>query len=164
MVLDGRIERPRVELFLDRPNDALGLRDMQLLLAPTPAGFDYRAIGGSQLGPFTSNGQILLPRGGRAIIAIAALDVSGARASGNLRSDPGGFTGSLTLAGGGLDGTLPSPRSAAPRRSKRICARAMRASRRLAVRAGRVDGTIILADGRTTLDGSVDARGLQGSG
>ena len=34
---------------------------MRLLLDPTAAGFDYRASGGSQLGPFTSNGQILLP-------------------------------------------------------------------------------------------------------
>ena len=66
---------------------------MRLLLDPTAAGFDYRASGGSRLGPFTSNGQILLPHGGRRSIAIAALDVGGAHASGDLRSDPGGFTG-----------------------------------------------------------------------
>ncbi len=35
MMLDGRIERPRVQLFLERPNDTLGIRDMQLLLVPT---------------------------------------------------------------------------------------------------------------------------------
>ena len=61
MVLDGQIERPRIDLLLDRPNDALGLRDVRLLLDPNAAGFDYRASGGSRLGPFTSNGQILLP-------------------------------------------------------------------------------------------------------
>ena len=48
-------------MFLDRPNDALGIRAMHLLLMPTAAGFDYRASGGSKLGPFTSNGRILLP-------------------------------------------------------------------------------------------------------
>ena len=37
MVLDERIERPRVQLFLERPNDTLGLRDMTLLLNPTAA-------------------------------------------------------------------------------------------------------------------------------
>ncbi|MEO5971849.1 MAG: translocation/assembly module TamB, partial [Sphingomicrobium sp.] len=46
IVLDGRIERPRIDLLLDRPNDTLGLRAMRLLLLPTPAGFDYTASGG----------------------------------------------------------------------------------------------------------------------
>ena len=39
MVLDGHIERPHVELFLDRPNDTLGIRDMRLL-----AGSDRRRL------------------------------------------------------------------------------------------------------------------------
>ena len=61
LILDGHIERPRIDLFLDHPNDTLGIRAMHLLLVPNPAGFDYRASGGSKLGPFTSNGRILLP-------------------------------------------------------------------------------------------------------
>jgi translocation and assembly module TamB len=164
MVLDGRIERPRVQLFLERPNDTLGLRDVQLLLDPTAAGFDYRANGQSTLGPFTSNGRILLPPGGRATISIAALDVSGTHATGDLRADPGGFTGLLNLAGGGLDGTL----AFAPVGDAQKVEAHLRASNArfptLAVRSGRIDGNIILADGRTTLDGSIDARGLQMSG
>ena len=164
MVLDGRIERPRVQLFLERPNDTLGLRDVQLLLHPTAAGFDYRANGQSTLGPFTSNGRILLPPGGRATISIAALDVSGTHATGDLRADPGGFTGLLNLAGGGLDGTL----AFAPVGDAQKVEAHLRASNArfptLAVRSGRIDGNIILADGRTTLDGSIDARGLQMSG
>ncbi len=164
LVLDGRIERPRVQLFLERPNDTLGIRDMQLLLSPTAAGFDYRANGQSMLGPFTSNGRILLPRGGRATIAIAALDVSGTRASGDLRADPGGFTGLLNLSGGGLDGTL----AFAPVGDAQKIEAHLRASNArfptLSVRSGRLDGNIILAEGRTTLDGSVDARGLEISG
>ena len=79
---------------------------MHLLLVPTAAGFDYRANGGSRLGPFTSNGRILLPSKARDVISIAALNVGGTHASGDLRSDPGGFTGALAVAGGGLDGTL----------------------------------------------------------
>ncbi len=80
LILDGHIERPRIDLLLDRPNDALGIRAMRLLLVPSAAGFDYRASGGSRLGPFTSNGRILLPPGGRTVIAIAALDAGGAHA------------------------------------------------------------------------------------
>ena len=106
MVLDGRIERPKIDLLLDSPNEAMGIRAMRLSLDPTAAGFDYRASGGSKLGPFTSHGRILLPKGGRTIISIAALSVAGSTGHGDLRSDPGGFTGILALAGGGIDGTL----------------------------------------------------------
>ena len=70
---------------------------------PIAQGFAYRASGQSRLGPFTSNGEILLPKGGRATIAIAALNVAGSTARGALRADPGGFTGALQLGGGGLE-------------------------------------------------------------
>ena len=165
MVLDGRIERPRLDLLLDRPNDALGIRAMRLLLVPTAAGFDYRASGGSKLGPFTSNGRILLPNGGRTIISIAALDAGGARARGDLRSDPGGFSGRLTLANGTLDGTLDfSPVQGAQRIEAHLTADGARFPGAFAVRSGRADGIIILAEGRTTVDGVIDARGIEASG
>src|SRR5205085_2294000 len=92
MVLDGHIERPKLNMILDRPNDALGIRAMHLLLTPTAAGFDYRASGGAEPGPFTSNGEILLPHNAATMIAIAALDAGGAPASGRLASLPGGFS------------------------------------------------------------------------
>jgi translocation and assembly module TamB len=161
MTLDGRIERPRIELFLDSPNEALGLRAMRLLLTPTPAGFDYRASGGSKLGPFTSNGRILLPRGGTTVISIASLDAGGARARGDLRSLPGGFAGRLVLAGGTLGGTLDfSPSAGAQRIDAHLTASGANFPGAFAVRSGRADGTIILAEGRTTIDGTVDARGI----
>ncbi|MEO6581284.1 MAG: translocation/assembly module TamB domain-containing protein, partial [Sphingomicrobium sp.] len=165
MVLDGRIERPRVELFLDRPNESLGLRDMRLLLVPNAAGFDYTANGASRLGPFTSNGRILLPSGGRATIAIAALNVGGTTASGNLRSDPGGFTGTLAVAGGGLNGSLAfEPVGVAQKIEAHLRANGVRFPGIFAVRSGRLDGTIVFADERTTVDGVVDARGFEMTG
>ncbi|HKC03042.1 MAG TPA: translocation/assembly module TamB domain-containing protein, partial [Sphingomicrobium sp.] len=165
LVLDGHIERPRVDLLLDRPNDALGIRAMRLLLVPSAAGFDYRSSGGSKLGPFTSNGRILLPRNGQTIISIAALDAGGAHASGDLRSDPGGFNGRLVLANGTLGGTLDfAPASGAQRIEAHLVANAASFPGAFSVRTGRADGTIILADDRTTIDGVVDARGLETSG
>nr|MDQ3075303.1 translocation/assembly module TamB [Pseudomonadota bacterium] len=104
--LDGPIARPKVEVTLASPNQALGVRDMTLFLAPIAAGYDYRANGQSRIGPFTSTGRILLPKGARATIDIAALDVAGSSARGALRSDPGGFNGTLSVGGGGLAGTL----------------------------------------------------------
>jgi translocation and assembly module TamB len=161
LVLDGHIERPKVDLFLDRPNDSLGITAMRLLLTPTAAGFDYRASGGSKLGPFTSNGQILLPQGWPTVIAIAALDAGGAHASGSLRSDPGGFNGRLTLANGTLAGTLDfAPSGQAQRIDADLTATDASFPNSISVRAGRADGTIILADQRTTIDGTLDARGI----
>ncbi|MGH6728901.1 MAG: translocation/assembly module TamB domain-containing protein, partial [Sphingomicrobium sp.] len=164
LTLDGRIERPRIDLFLERPNEALGIRNMRLLLDPIPAGFNYRANGGSRLGPFTSNGQILLPQGQPTVIAIAALDAGGAHASGRLRSDPGGFSGHLSLTGGSVQGALDfAPVGGAQRIDAHLTA-ANASFPLFAVRSGRVDGSIILDDENTTVDGTVDARGVEVSG
>ena len=165
MTLDGHIERPKIDLFLDRPNDALGIRAMHLLLLPTTAGFDYMASGGSRLGPFTSKGRILLPHNGATIISIAALDAGGAHASGDLRSDPGGFNGRLTLANGTLGGTLDfSPWHGDQRIDAHLTANGAAFPGAFSVRSGRADGTIILADEHTTIDGTLDARGVDASG
>jgi translocation and assembly module TamB len=161
LVLDGHIERPRVDLFLESPNEAMGIKAMHLLLEPMAAGFNYRASGGSKLGPFTSNGQILLPPNAPTVIAIASLDVGGAHASGRLRADPGGFTGRLTLANGTLDGTLDfSPVSGAQRLDAHLTADNATFPG-FSVRSGRADAIMILADERTTIDGVVDAHGVE---
>jgi translocation and assembly module TamB len=165
MVLNGNIARPNVELFLDRPNDTLGLKDVHVLLAATQAGYDYRANGGSRLGPFTSNGQILMPHGARTVIAVTALDVNRAHASGRLRADPGGFTGTLDVAGGGVNGQLAfAPVGEAQKIEVHLSADHASFPGALAVRSGRLDGTIVLADERTTMSGVVNARGVEMSG
>jgi translocation and assembly module TamB len=165
IILDGHIERPKLDIFLDRPNDTLGITAMRILLTPTAAGFDYRASGGSRLGPFTSLGRILLPGNGPTVISIAALDAGGAHASGDLRSDPGGFTGRLVLANGTLGGTLDfAPAGEAQRIDAHLIATNADFPGAFAVRTGRADGTIILAEDRTTLDGTVDARGIDAGG
>jgi translocation and assembly module TamB len=162
LVLDGHIERPKVDVLLDRPNEAMGLSRVRLLLDPIPAGYNYRANGGSKLGPFTSNGQILLPHDAPTVIAIASLDAGGAHASGSLRSDPGGFTGRLTLANGTLGGTLDfSPAGQAQRIDAHLTANNANFQGAFAVRTGRADGTVVLADERTTVEGTIDARSIE---
>ncbi|MFL6727663.1 MAG: translocation/assembly module TamB domain-containing protein [Sphingomicrobium sp.] len=161
MVLDGHIERPKLQLFLPSPNEALGITDMRLALDPTAAGYNYRANGGSRLGPFTSLGQILLPHDAPTVIAIAALDAGGAHASGDLKSVPGGFLGRLVLANGTLGGTLDfSPAGQAQRIDAHVTATNAAFPEAFSVRTGRADGIIVLADDRTTIEGSVDARGI----
>ncbi|WP_460371101.1 hypothetical protein, partial [Actinocorallia lasiicapitis] len=80
--LDGKIDRP-------------------------PTGFNVQAQGGSRLGPFTGMGRILLlPPGVDDVLFVDRLAVSGTVASGRLAMPPGGFEGTLTVAGGGLSGAL----------------------------------------------------------
>ena len=160
LVLDGHIDRPKLDIFLPSPNATLGITDMRLALDPTPAGYNYRAMGGSRLGPFTSAGQILLPHDAPTVIAIASLDAGGAQASGSLRSLPGGFSGRLELSGT-LGGALDfSPAGQAQRIDAHVTAVNASFPGSFSVRSGRADGTIILADDRTTVEGSTDARGL----
>ena len=164
MVLDGHIERPRVELMFDRPNEAMGIHDMRLSLVPTDAGFTYQAAGQSRLGPFTSDGQILLPKNGAAVIDIAALRVAGTIGRGSLRSDPGGFSGTLALAGGGIDGRLlfaPQGGDQGIEAHLVLANASLAGATPLSVGAGRIDGHILLAEGRTTLDGTLTARGIK---
>ena len=161
MALDGHIDRPRLDIMLARPNDALGITNMRLALDPIAAGYNYRATGGSRLGPFTSDGRILLPHGAPTVIAVASLNAGGAHASGDLTSLPGGFRGRLTLANGTLGGTLDfSPAGTAQRIDAHVTAANADFPGAFSVRSGRADGIIILADDRTTIDGSVDVRGI----
>ncbi|RYE77210.1 MAG: translocation/assembly module TamB, partial [Myxococcales bacterium] len=106
LTLDGNISRPKIDLVLAAPVQALGLANVSVKLDPTAQGFTYTAAGGSYLGPWGSNGAILLPTGQPATIAVAALAVSGARGSGSLRSVTGGFEGKLDLAGGTTTGPM----------------------------------------------------------
>jgi len=161
--LDGRLERPRLAIRLDRPLDSLGLRNVLLNLEPNDAGFAWRAEGGSTLGPFTGNGAILLPRGAPAIIQFAALNVSGTRASGALRSDPGGFLGVLDVAGGGLDGRLQfNPLGGHQRIAVNLVASDARfvGPPPIVVRRGTIEGVVLLDPAGTSIEGRVVARGL----
>jgi translocation and assembly module TamB len=164
IALDGRIDRPKIDLVLARPMDSLGLADVRLNLDPNPQGFAYRASGGSTLGPFTSIGQILLPRGQAAVISVAELNVSGTRASGALRSDPGGFTGQLALAGGGMGGRLLfSPVGTVQRIEAHLTADGAQFAGPppLSIRKGQLDGVMLLDPSGTSIEGTVSAQGIR---
>ncbi|ARS29142.1 translocation/assembly module TamB domain-containing protein [Sphingomonas sp. KC8] len=164
MKLDGDISRPKVDLALARPMDALGLRDVRLFLDPNAQGFAYRAAGGSTLGPFTSNGQILLPAGSPATIGVAALDVANTRASGAMRSEPGGFLGRLALDGGGLQGELLFRPVLGQQEIEAHVA--MREAHfpgppEIMVRRGRVDGSVRLDPSGMSVTGRLAAQGVR---
>lgn len=161
--LEGRIERPQLALLFESPVDALGLSQVRLDLDPNEAGFAWHAEGGSGLGPFSGQGAILLPEGRPALIQVGALDVSGTRASGTLRSDPGGFTGRLDVAGGGLSGRIGfNPLNGHQRIAVNLDAEDANFAGPAAftMRRGRIEGVILLDPAGTSLEGQVAARGV----
>ena len=163
--LDGDIARPKVDLLLARPNDTLGLSNVHLLLNPVPAGYDYKAFGGSKLGDFTSNGQIQLPHIGPTIIAVSALKLADTTATGTLAPLAGGIAGNLNLSGGGLNGTIGFvPIDGNQRIDLHLAAANATFPGALAVHSGRLDGSIALGETQTTVNGVVNARGVQVSG
>ena len=170
--LDGDISKPKIDLALDRPMDALGLAGVTLNLNPTDAGFAFAARGQSTLGPFTGNGAILLPDGQPAVVAVAALNVANTVARGNLRSDPGGFTGRLAVAGGGLDGGLDfsvvGANTEAPVQQIGVALTANGAQfpgpPAIAVRRGTMAGTIRLDPAGTAIKGNISGQGLKRGG
>ncbi len=160
--LDGRIERPTIDLVLRRPNDTLGLSDVRAHLDPTAAGFDFTAAGGSRLGGFTGSGAILLPSGGDARIRIDRLDVAGTRSSGALDVVDGGFAGRLDVVGSGLSGSLAfAPRGPLQHIDILLDARGAQLADGLRIRRGHLEAGILLDPAGTTIDATVTAQGLR---
>jgi len=162
LVLDGDIAKPTLDLRFASPNATLGLSDVGAHLDPVAEGFTYRAAGGSRLGPFTADGRILLPRGGTARIAVDALEVSGTRANGGVDIVPDGFLGRLNVDGSGIVGTIDfRPQGSDQRIDIALDATRARLGAVGQVRRAKLTAGIVLADGGTTLDATLDASGFR---
>lgn len=162
--IDGPIDRPRVALVLARPVPSAGLAGVKLNLIPSAAGYAYTAAGQSTLGPFTSVGTILLPRGGQTVIAIDRVTVAGTSARGRLVPVTGGLAGTMDVAGGGLDGTL---KLAVVGGVQEIATNLVANNARfpgpppITLRKGRVVATIRLVPNAMTVDAAVTAEGFR---
>ena len=160
--LDGRIERPTLDLVFTAPNATLGLSNVRAHFDPTPLGYAFTAAGGSRLGDFTGNGAILLPRGAPSSIVVAALDVAGTRASGTLGIVAGGFDGRLGVAGGGIAGELLfRPVAGIQRIETHLVASSARLAGGITLRRGRLDFVTLLDPAGTTINGSIQGVGLR---
>ena len=160
--LDGKIDKPTLDLVFQRPNAALGLSNVAVHLDPNAEGFAFTAHGGSLLGPFSGNGEIQLPRGGDATIAIAQLDVSGTRAKGVLHIVTGGFEGRIDLVGGGLSGSLLfRPVGSIQRVEAHLDANAAQLGRGVTLRRGHLDAVVLLDPAGTSIEATLTGAGLR---
>jgi len=163
IALDGMIDHPKVQLLLDHPVAALGLTQVALNLDPVPEGFRFHAQGGSAAGPFQANGLIRTAPGQPTAIEVADIAVTGTHAKGRLVSGPGGFTGRLDLAGGGIGGSIGfAPQGALQRVEPHLTltGATIATAQPLTVRRGRVDGAILLDPAGATIDGTLRMVGL----
>jgi len=159
--LDGQIEKPTLDLVFASPNATLGLSNVRAHLDPTPQGFAFTAAGGSRLGQFTTNGSILLPPGADATIAIAALNVAGTKASGNVAVVDGGFNGALAVAGGGISGELLfRPVGQIQRIEGHLAAKAATLDG-IALRQGKLDFVTLLDPAGTSIEATATGLGLR---
>jgi translocation and assembly module TamB len=163
LVLDGRIERPKLVIRLARPAEALGLADVLLNLNPDDNGYAWTANGQSTLGNFTGNGRINLPRGNAAVIQIAQMNAGGLTARGELTALTGGLSGNLALGGRGISGSLAlSPQNSIQRIDAKLNARDARLDGPpvLTARRASFDGTILLLPGGPSVEGTLTGQGL----
>lgn len=163
LTLDGKIDRPRVDLLLARPAPALGLANVHALLVPDAAGYQVTANGGSTLGPFTGNGTILLPRGATATINVARLAVSDVLASGQLIPVTGGLSGTLNLTGPARGTTRLSVEEGVQvvTLDLNLDRANFAGSPAIAINRGTVQARIALVPGATSVDGTMQARGVR---
>lgn len=160
--LDGPIDHPAIDLLFDAPNAALGLSRMRAHLDPTAPGFAFTAAGGSRLGPFEAQGDILLPPGGTGRVVVTRLDVSGTRAGGTLDIVDGGFAGELVAGGGGLSGRLLfRPAGEAQRIEAHFDAARATLGAKVMVRQAHLDLVALLAPGGATIEASASGGGLR---
>ncbi len=161
--LDGPINRPRVRLQLANPLPAAKLGNIRLDLVPRADGFDFTSSGQSLLGPYQASGRILLSQG-PVVIDLARLAVGGTTARGRISVVSGGLVGPLTLAGGGLDGTVRLDVLRGVQRA--ALALALSNARfpgppEISVARGRVDGSLLFDPRGLAVQGRFDGSGVR---
>jgi translocation and assembly module TamB len=102
----GTIAKPVVALKAAHPGVGIGLADLEAVLTGTAAGYQVKAKGGSNYGPFTADVLIRNGKGPLAIdihqVLIAGIGVHG----GIVQTAAGPFAGTLLVDGSGLNGQV----------------------------------------------------------
>ena len=161
--LDGPLDRPRIALLLDSPLPAAGLSAVRLNLDPVKAGFAYTAVGGSTLGPFSSEGTIVTATGQDTAVRVDRLLVSDTLATGTIRATANGLAGTLAVSGGGVNGdVLFRPGNGQQLIRANLAAENARfdGNPPIFIRTAKLDADIVLIDGRSNIDATLRAQGI----
>ncbi|MGF1550624.1 MAG: translocation/assembly module TamB domain-containing protein [Sphingomonadaceae bacterium] len=105
VLVTGTVSKPNVDLVAARPNIGLPLSNVRARIRATGSGYAIEATGDSPYGPFSADVTILAGRG-PLTIDIRNLHFADIDFSGRIRRGAGGvFTGTLDMAGNGIEGT-----------------------------------------------------------
>ncbi len=160
--LDGPLTRPQIALLLDSPLPAAGLSPVRLALNPIANGFSYSAAGGSTLGPFESNGAIVTGNN-ETLVRVNRLLISETLATGVVRPTSAGLAGSLNISGGGVNGAVRfEPGSNRQLIRANLIAKNARfdGNPPIFIRTGKLDADIVLVDGQSDINATVQAQGI----
>ena len=161
--LDGPLDRPKIALLLDSPLPAAGLSAVRLNLDPVKNGFAYTAVGGSTLGPFTSDGTIVTAAGQDAAVRVDRLLVSDTLATGTIRTTANGLAGTLAVSGGGVNGDvlfIPGDGRQVIRANLKAENARFEGNPPISIRTAVLDADIILIDGQSNIDATLRAQGI----
>lgn len=153
----------RATLTLTDPLPALGVRDLKLALGTVPDGFSVDVTGQSLLGPLEGATKIFAREAGRTLIQIERFTVSKALFAGDIYATSSGIEGALKLSGGGITGDVTlDPRA----QGQGVKALINLANARfdgevpITINRGAVEIDALIAEGRNTITGSINAQGL----
>jgi len=161
--LDGPLSRPRIALLLESPLPALGLSAVTLNLDPVASGFAYTASGGSTLGPFSSDGMVLVTSGQDTAVQVDRILVSDTLATGTIIPTADGLAGTLAVSGGGVNGNIlfrPGDGRQLIRADLKAENARFAGNPPIFIRTAVLDADIVLIDGRSNIDATLRAQGI----
>ena len=154
---------PHAVLTFADPLPAAGLKDVRVALAPITGGFRIETRGDSTLGPFAGVLGLFAKSGGPTRIDVEHLDVWKTSVSGMLAFDNGLASGNLSLAGGGIGGTVGlSARDGGQGFTVVLTASYARfgGDVPLTIGTARLEATGLLREGHSTVSGNLLAQGI----
>jgi translocation and assembly module TamB len=153
----------RAELVFASPLPAAGLRDVRVALSPIADGFRIETKGGSTLGPFAGVLNLFSPANGPTRIDIASFDIWKTSITGGLTLGSGAVSGNLKLTGGGIDGTVAlAARNGGQGFDLDLTAvnASFSGATPVAIGNAHLVANGYFADGRSTVNGTLDGRSL----
>lgn len=157
LTVTGTVAKPNVRLKAAHPTIGIPLSNVEAEVEGTGAGYRVHATGGSPYGPFAID--LTLRSGSQGGLDIAKAHFAGVDLAGHLvRTAAGPYSGTLTLSGNGLGGSI---RLSAAGRIQRVEASVdahgarVPASPPITIARGTLHATALLYPGKPTVDADV---------
>jgi len=154
---------PNADLVFADPLPAASVHDMHVALSPEQDGYRIQTRGDSRLGPFTGIVGLRSVPGGSTRLDIRQFTVYQTEVTGGLELVNAGASGTLSIAGGGIQGTVTlAPRDNGQGVTAQMAARQAEFGGTNPIRIGiaKLDLDGLFAKGNSTMQGSLKAEGI----